>query len=423
MHLSPSVIGYMMASRRLVIFVGAPVFTWLCDMTRRHRMLLLIAHMGYYTCTLVLAHVRSLHTVLAVIVLRELFISGCEPTVNNAAIATLEETQKHRTGYGTLRLWGSVGWGLASVVGPYVSRLFFGGDLLVILYTQVLFGVGVLCVLAFALDLSPALFERQTRRKQLRSGGDAHGSTRVMLRLLLSSPRVMYCMLTVLVQGVVLGVFQMTVFIYFSSLGVSTTSLGLSVFFSCGAEALTFFCDTWFWRRFGGAHAGFNYGLLMSSFTMVAYCVVQFMPNRSAAFVLVEVMNGGTYALFLTSALEITNQLAPATLNSTAQGVLCALFYGIGPAAGALLSGVGYERLGAPALYCGLALLQIMIVALPYALRIDLNVAHAAAVTEGEAQAQAQSRGDQEHGKRHRANDAETEPLLRREGLRADGAC
>eukprot|EP00178_Gracilaria_changii_P008839 TRINITY_DN26427_c0_g1_i1.p2 TRINITY_DN26427_c0_g1~~TRINITY_DN26427_c0_g1_i1.p2 ORF type:complete len:443 (-),score=112.64 TRINITY_DN26427_c0_g1_i1:54-1382(-) len=371
MHFAPSVIGYLMAARRIIIFVGAPLFTWLCDVTLQHRTLLIIAHSAYYMCTLWLSQSYALRSVLAVIVLRELCVSGCEPTVNNAALATLQETpQQQHSGYGVLRLWGSVGWGVASVLGPYVASTWFDGNLRVILYTQVLIGAFVLYLVAFQLDLSRQLFQRQTLRKQMMANGRSNAQ---LMRALLRSAEVMYCMAAVFIQGVVLGVFQTTVFLYFSALGVDTRALGLSVLLSCGAEAVSFLNDSWFWRTFGGAQAGFDYGLLMSSLTMMCYCLVQFAPRRALAFVVVEVMNGGTYALFLSSALQMANQVAPSGMSSTAQGVLSALLYGVGPAVGALLSGVAYERVGAPVVYCALAAVQMMMLLARRALRLNLE--------------------------------------------------
>lgn len=364
MNFSPSTIGYMMGCRRLVIFFVAPIFTWICDLTLLHRILLTIAHTSYYFCTFILSRVRSIPAVLAVIIFREAFISGCEPSVNNAAIAKIEEVSPDRDSYGKLRLWGSLGWGSASVLGSFAIDHFFAGNLVIILYLQIIIGVGVVSLTFFGLDLNPDLFIRQTERKR---------STGVVLDLVLRSPRAIFCAISVLVQGIVLGVLQMTIFIYFSSLGVSTSALGLSVFLSCGAEALLFFYDTKIWDQFGGPQSGFNIGLVASSVALAFYSLIQFSSYPTICFIMAEVFNGAIYALFFTSALAVTNEMAPPSLATSSQGALSSLYCGIGPAIGAVLSGVTYEAIGAPALYCILAVLQIFILCVPLVMGIDLS--------------------------------------------------
>lgn len=364
MRYTPTTIGLVICLRRLVIFVVAPLFTYVCDRTHRHRPLLIATHICYYLCTYLLISARRLALVLPIILVREAFVSGCEPTVDNAAFATIEDAGGTAAGYGRLRMFGSAGWGLASVLGSLLVDTVFGGNLVYVLHTQLALGLVVVAVVAFGLDLSPALFSRQNERKK---------SSGVVLALILASPRAAFCAISVLTQGVVYGVIQMTLFIAFSRLGVSTSALGLSVLLACASEAVVFAFDRALWRRLGGPQAAFNVGLGLSSIALVLYALIPLTANPTPYLIAVEMLNGGTYALFLTSALAITNELAPPSLTTTAQGTLSAVYSGIGPAIGAGISGWLYEVFGAQVLYTGLAIVQLLVLAYPFVLGIDVS--------------------------------------------------
>lgn len=376
MRYSPATIGLLISLRRLVIFFVAPMFTLLCDRTRWHRPLLIATHTCYYLCTYLLIYTRALPLVLPLILVREAFVSGCEPTVDNAAFATIEDTGGTHAGYGRLRMFGSAGWGVASLLASLLVDRVFDGDLVYVLHIQLALGVVVVAVVALGLDLSPALFARQTERKK------ASGA---VLGLILASPRAAFCAVSVLAQGVVYGVLQMTLFIYFKPLGVSTTALGLSVLLSCVSEACVFAFDRALWRRLGGPQAAFNVGLGLSSVALLLYAAIPLTGRPTPFLLAVETLNGGTYALFLTSALAITNELAPPSLTTTAQGTLSAVYSGIGPAIGSGISGWLYEAFGAQALYTALAVIQLAVLAYPFVLGID--VSQDAAQTRGAADA------------------------------------
>lgn len=356
-----------MSLRRLLIFIGAPLFTRLLDHTHLHRPLLLVAHALYYSCTLILTRVRALPLVTLTLCLRELFVAGCEPSIDNATVAKLDQLHRPSADYGRLRLYGSLGWGLASILGSLLVDYVFQGNLLVVLYIQIGIGLVVVVLVTRFMDLSPGLFQGQRERKEEEGSG-------LHLRQVVSTPRALFCMVAVTMQGIVLGTLQTTTFIYFGELGVSTTALGLSVFLSCFTEAVVFFFSRGLWRVLGGPQGAFNVGMGLSSVALVMYGSVHLMgSNVTWWFVAVETFNGGTYAMFLTAAVGLVSEMAPGHLASSAQGVLMGLGNGVGPSVGAALSGVLYGAVGAPAVYCGLAVVQLAVLGVPWLLGVDLS--------------------------------------------------
>lgn len=354
-----------MASRRLVLSLAAPIFTALCDKTLRHRDLLTVAHIAYYTCSLLLAVLRSLPAVTVVIILREIFVSGCEPTLNNAALAALNDSAKPAA-FGSLRLYGSIGWGLASAIGPLIADRYFSSDLITLLYVQVILGLPVLILIYFYIDLSPALFRRQA------AAASSSSPTNWALVRTLSAPA-LHAMTVAVLQGAALGAIQTTSFIYFSSLSIAPSALGAAVTLSCVAEAVLFSVDATTSKLLGGPRRAFNAAAAANAACLLLYAAVQFSPSPTAAFMLAEVLCGATHAVFLSASLTLAENLAPPGAATAAQGVLTALLYGVGPAIGALAAGISYEKIGVPASYIALAVAQFIILVPPFAPSAELN--------------------------------------------------
>lgn len=361
-----------MASRRLVLSFTAPLFTAICDQAFVHRPVLVFAHIAYYASSAFLTRLNSLAAVSVVILLREAFVSGCEPLLNNAALATIDDNsyQHNQTAFGSLRFYGSLGWGISSTLGPIITEYFFNGNLLTLLDIQVLLGIPVVLLIMFSVDLSPELFQRQAARlSENEPPSEAQPSDNSALEL---SPLAIHAGLVAVTQGATLGALQTTSFIYFTSIPISPSALGIAVTLSCAAEAVLFFFDAPVIEMLGGSGATFILSAAANAFSLVLYTLVQFAPSPAIAFMLVEVFCGAAHALFLSAALDVAAKLAPPNRSSTAQGTLSSLLYGLGPAIGAFIAGISYEQMGAPMSYLILSVVQFIVTYLPYAFGVDL---------------------------------------------------
>lgn len=352
---SPTQIGVVLCTRRILTSIVSPVFTSILDRTHLHRPLLVFAHFSYYALTIIASFFRQFPLVLLLFSIREMSIGGAEPAINNAAMAKLEQIHLPAANFGYLRLYGSIGWGVAAVLGSYAVDHYFSGNLLVILYIQAAIGLAVTTVVAHFIDLSPALFDQQLRRH-------THPSSLSMLKTL-CSPTALFCALTVTMEGVVFGAVQLTGFIYFSSLGVSTTALGVSIFTAALIEVLVFLAVPRLLRDRGGEKMLLWMGMTLTVVLLIGMSCVHKLKHVTAWFIVSETLNGGTYAIFLAAAVALINQIAPGDTMSGAQGIMTGLLNGVGPGIGAAISGVVYERYGAPTLYIGLAIAQAAVMA------------------------------------------------------------
>lgn len=527
MHLSSSTIGVLMSIRRFTIFLIAPLFAVLCDATLQHRLLLLLAHGLYYACTFVLTRARALWAIAFVIVIREACIAGCEPAVNTAAFAKLaaiynngqgEKIEKENNGkksmemtsrFGSLRLFGSLGWGFASLIVPVVCEQYFHSSLLPVLYAQIILGVPVLLLVGVGLDLSPGLFQQARTLKAVASasapdraaidgdeetGGhrgdeqqqqrawdvdgnvdnnnNAHpnysslsshsttmtnNSTNVTVtaptrhshqmsqlhapvqkqktplptvstkstdrtpllheqkqqddhqqtlpRATPSSPTstpscsntsttthlhssasvsvaspprsssatrerlALVCVLAAFEQGVVIGATQTTLQIYYLTIGISVSVIGLSVLCGCLAEGTMFLMDGHLRQiQLDNLDKRFiQCGIFARTLAMFAYVAIGHIPakwkaGRTVLVVATEVMCGGSFGLFVSSVLQTANRVAPARWQTGGQGVVTSVLFGVGPAVGALVSGWLYQQVGTQWLYGGMALWNVAVV-------------------------------------------------------------
>jgi len=71
------------------------------------------------------------------------------------------------------------------------------------------------------------------------------------------------------------------------------------------------------------------------------------------------VFEGLGFALLFTSGVQIVGRLVPPSLYSTGQSLISTVAFGLGPIVGGAVGGVIYQRLGAPVLYLGAAVLAL----------------------------------------------------------------
>lgn len=373
MHFSLTIIGALMASRRLVLFFVAPLFTSLCDRTWRHREFLTLTSVAYYASSALLAYLHSLPAVALVIILREAFVSGCEPVINNTVIATIRDPryESKKAAFGDLRLYGSLGWGLSSALGPFLIDTFFNGNLLFLFHFQAIIGISVVALVMYFVDMSPDLFRRQAARqeeKQIETS-NTECNNRTMWSVL--SPTVIYVIVVAVLQGVVFGALQTTGFIYLSAIPISVSWLGMSVSFSCASEALFFSFDRSLTDMLGGTRRAYVISSFGNTLCLFLYTMMQFVPMAGVAFIFVEMFCGAMHALFLSTSLQVAADLAPPNYSTMAQGMLSGLFYGLGPAIGAFVSGTSYERFGAPTTYMTLFAINSIVIFVPLVFGVD----------------------------------------------------
>jgi PPP family 3-phenylpropionic acid transporter len=104
-------------------------------------------------------------------------------------------------------------------------------------------------------------------------------------------------------------------------------------------------------RRFGAAR------LLLVAFSLnvVRYSLLAWMPSPGWA-VPINIINGPAFVLFWNGAITLANKMAPPGMAGTAQGLLSSTM-SLAGVAGALLTGVLFDRLGPHGLFTVMAVI------------------------------------------------------------------
>lgn len=373
MRFSTSQIGMLNAGRRVLRLVGAPIFTYAADRTKKHRIMVVCALFICYTSSLALLSVRTLLAVAFICVLRDGSFSFIPATSDAAANATLAKFPG--ASYGRMRLFGSLGWGGASFLNGFVVDTFFNGDLRAPLVVQAALGCLVITLAIWFVDFSAELFQAEEERRlaecekeaalaaiAIAAGESRQGPNVQNVQWLL---QVSMFVANVVMAGVALGTESTSLYIYMASLGVRNEILGLSTFISCGVEAACFLFLGNITQRIGGPERTFRVGIVLSATCLLILANVHRAVDPTVPFLLAQILIGVVFAFYWGSAVQIVGSLAPVGRETSAQGVLNAVGWGFGAPLGDLASGWILQSFGGPFLYSFIAIIELSVLALP----------------------------------------------------------
>lgn len=363
MNFQPGSIGALMSMRRFITFLGAPLFGVLCDVTLMHRRVLIISLTCYFFCTFLLTRFQSLLAVTIILFFREGFCAGCESAMNTATFAKLAALcgPFSETRFGSVRMWGSFGWGVTSLIVPFMCDKLFSASLEPILYAQILIGIPVVLLLFKAVDLSPRLFREAREKPAVHSGNfdaaDTHPDRS-------SNMLAVLCVFAALEQGVVLGTIETTFVIYLARIGVSSTIIGLSIFLWCVAEWCMFFADHRVRCLISNENRVIQIGIIVNTISLCSYSLLQYIPKDSLCRVITilgtEFIGGIGEALFTSSILQTADRVAPPEWKTGGQSVANSVMFGVGPGLGAMVGGWAFETFGINIVYGSLVVCNVL---------------------------------------------------------------
>ncbi|XP_055536477.1 major facilitator superfamily domain-containing protein 6 isoform X1 [Wyeomyia smithii] len=242
--------------------------------------------------------------------------------------------------YGNQRLWGSVGWGIFSLLAGFLVDQFSNGkttkDYTVVFYMTII-------IIGFDIVVSSKLKHTQTRLSTniLADVGKIFVSFKVVIFFL-------WCIL------VGFGTAMIWNFLFWHLEDLASlqqgcdhtawikTLEGIVMSIQCfGGELPFFFLSGWILRKIGHVHAmslvllGFGVRFLLYSLLVNPWWVIP-----------IEFMNGITFGLFYATMASYASIVAPPGTEATMQGLVGAVFEGVGVSLGSLLAGNLFEKIG-----------------------------------------------------------------------------
>jgi PPP family 3-phenylpropionic acid transporter len=312
-------IGLLASLSPLLFMLGAPLWTGLADATRRHRLVMSIAILIAITCALLMPWMRGFLPVGVIVFLFSLFGS---PVNSFADSATMNMLEGKKELYGRLRLGGTFGWMIASLV----------------------FGILIedhglrLAFYLFAIVMFLALLVSQSFTFK---GAEMRGSFLSGARSLLANRRFVLFLLMALVSGIGLSSVNNYLFPYMEELHATKSMMGLAQFISTISEVPLLIFSNRLLKRLK------PYKLLVLGMLFTALRLLLYAAISTPQVVLVsQLMNGLTYALVWVAGVSYADQSVPPGMSATGQGLFSAVIFGVGAAIGGFAGGVLLEALG-----------------------------------------------------------------------------
>jgi PPP family 3-phenylpropionic acid transporter len=333
--LTPERIGLVFAATSLAAAIATPLWSHLADTRLGAIRVLVVSSLGTAVFALVLfAAPSSFWPILSVAAAMSVCSGPGAPLSDALAVAYLGEERMSE--YGRIRLWASLGWGVAVIgFGALYEALGLGPVL-------PLYAIGSVAFALWTLRLPPGAPVPVRAESRLGALGDVFRA----------SPR-----LGPFVVGMVVVSIGVYAALSFVSLRIVGTGGGPFLVGVAAGLAALIEIPVMHWsggiaRRFG-LRAVFSAGALCYAVVFLCWTL----SGSPLALALVATGDGVAFALVYVGVVVIVGRLVPRRLLSTGQAVTQTFGWSLGAIVGPSIGGFVYARLGAPVLFAGAAAL------------------------------------------------------------------
>jgi PPP family 3-phenylpropionic acid transporter len=273
---------------------------------------------------------------IALLMLPMAFFFSPVMSIADSLIARM--AQRHSLNYGSMRMWGSIGFATAAFVfGAVWGRVGF----------KPMFVVGSLILL-------PVIWIAS----QLEEGNSRPPKIRPPVSKLFRDTGLLLLLVGTFLAGIANSLSMTFEGIYVRSLGGTSFLIGLMTAFAATAELPTMY----FGGRIGLKMRGVNAVILAYGLSCSAYLGFVLLPNPTIMPVF-SVLKGLGFGLFFTNTVRLITQRAPEEWASTAQSLMTVGMFGLAPLIAGPLGGAIHDHIGPSAIF-GLGALALMLAAI-----------------------------------------------------------
>ncbi len=327
--LSGTQMGWLGTIGSLVALVSAPFIGRISDRTSHPRRVLQVCLIGSGVLNLLLSQ-QHLFGWMALIVAIESFVGApIYPLSDAQALAISDEKQ----GFGSIRLWGSLGWAITAFMGGWmVSR---AGLVSVFYGYAILYGLCILVIGRIA-----------TNPKLAWHSEEPHPPLGMVLRSLVKSRALLGLMIALAVFWLAnLGRHQFET-LYMQQLGASEQVIGWAYTYPALMELpLMLWADKLIHKY--GAGRLFSFSILLEALSLV---VVVLFPSL-ASMLFLRAASGVYYSFYAIASVAYTVENAPEGQGATILSLYYVTLTAIISLSISPLSGLVYDKLGAYPLY------------------------------------------------------------------------
>lgn len=317
-------IGLLTGVPPLLSLFAGPYLANLADATRRHRLIMSVGIITAIASALLMQAMTVFFIIFLVVLVFNFFFAPVLPLADSATMSMLGED---RSMYGRIRLGGSIGWGvLAPIAGVLVDNLGL----------KIAFWTFSILMFANLLVVQNMAHDSTVHEKTANQG----------IGYFLRNRRWVLFLLSAFLGG--LGVLSVAsyLFPYMAEMGSSVSLMGIASFIATVAELPIFFFGNRLVKRFSA------YGLFMLALVLNGIrSLVLAWTSEPFAVIIVQALGGIIFPAMWLAGVSYADQLAPAGLKSTAQGLLGAMMFGFSSAVGGFVGGLLLESIGGRGLF------------------------------------------------------------------------
>ena len=331
---SPADIGILMSLFQISRIFAPNFWGWLADHTaKRVVWIKLTALLGLLGFTMVFwAHgFWALFFVMAAL---SLFTSSTLPLSESLTLAHLATTNGH---YSRIRMWGSLGFIVASIVLGYATDFF-----------------GIKSMLWFVLGVQVVLFALTFKLPEAQVSPHAHDHFNIWQ--VVKQPNVIAlligCALMVTAHGVLYNFYS----IYLEKHGYSKSTIGL--LWSVGV-----ICEIGIFMLMPKIMARFSLKqILLASLALavIRFSLIGAAVDSVALIILAQTLHAATFGSFHAASVEVITQYFNGRHQAKGQAIYNSVAYGVGGTIGGLAGGYGLQFLGGQATFALAAAFPLM---------------------------------------------------------------
>ena len=329
-------VGVLAVFNPLSALILGPFLSALADRRGWRLRMLQVALIGWIVALLLLRWPQTFFGFFPVMALLAIFRSPTSP-IGDGLVAEMSVT--HRLSYGGMRLWGSLGFAIASIVSGLVwqrtgyAPMFFMAAL-----------TAVPCVLLIGRMEEKSVHGRQPSGSAWR---------------LLQDPG----LLTLFTIAFLAGVSLISTFIFggifMAELGGARSYVGLMFGLSALAEVPIMLASDKIMRRLT-APMTMLLTLIIIGVSVYGYALSQ----TPVMLLLASTLKGVGYGLYFVTSVHLINQRTPDAWKSTAQAIMAACLVGLAPLFSSALSGYILDEWGGQVMFAGTATFTLAAIAL-----------------------------------------------------------
>jgi len=322
--LSGSEIGLLLAVGPMAAIIAQPFWGYMSDRWKTVKRILLLCLSSALAIGFLVFRVDEF---ILLFPLLYMFFSFMSPAGGLGDSLSQKVSIQRNVSFGSIRMWGSLGFGTASLVGGYVLSAI---GIVNIYYVFAFYLLIALVFTFFAPDSEPS-----KKPVKLTSAFKLLKNKQLGIFFLL----VLSISLTHRMNDSFLG-------LYIVELGGDESIIGLAWFIGVLTEAVVFAFSVFLFRKYHPL----TYITVAAGIYVLRWLLMSLAPDPTFVL-LIQVLHGLSFATFYLMAFQFVSKLVPEELQSTGHLLFISVFFGVSGVIGSIIGGTIIEAFDVQSLY------------------------------------------------------------------------